>query len=259
MVIFKMFKSKRWHSVQAAFLTAVVVFCLSGTAYAAEDVSTLPHIVKWKNSNAFSDDGAYLSDTWAVDDTGVSDKKYVLVDQKNQEVLRVENYPDDLADGDTAPCEKYVLNAALVLPEGASGDVYITLENKGAEYSVTFKESDEYKANLNVYPGVYEVADVEATGDLRGTYSVSNYSQINANSDLTVSFEITNSVGDISGEAASPTDGAEDSGEDSSAAGNFKDNELLWDTVKLFVVVTVLFVILAVVKRRREKSEEMEQ
>lgn len=261
MDIYRVFKGKVWQYVQAVFFALVVIFCLSSTVYAAEDVSTLPHVAKWVNGLAVSDSGVYLSDTWAVDDTGVSAKKYVLVDQGSEEAMRIENYPNDIADGDTEPCEKHSVVASLDLVDSVSGDAFITLENDAAEYSVSFSEGAGYKADLELYPGVYEVTDVEVAGDLSSTYRVSNYHQIDVSSDLTISLEVTNADMAAGGEEGANADNGEDdaSGSEGSSATSEDDNELLGDTIKLFVVVTVLFAIYAVIKYKRAKSEEIKQ
>lgn len=253
------FKRKGLQCLLVIFLVFLCFILLSPTAHAADEASTLPHVVKWVNGFAVSDSGIYLSDTWAVDDTGVSSKKYVLLGQGSEEVMRIENYPEDLTDGDTAPCEKYSMTISLDLPDGVSGDVYITLENAVAEYSVTFSEENGYQAVGEFYPGVYEITDVELASDVKGAYRVGNYHQIDVSSDLSVSLEVTKAGADA--EAGPGADVAPGNSADSGSAGSAtEDNNELWsDTIKLFVVVSVLFGIYAVIKYRRQKSEEMKQ
>ena len=253
------FKSKVWRYVQLVFCAFVVFSCLCQNAYASENTDELPIITKWVNGIAVSENGTYLYDTWAVDNTGISDKKYVLVNQNYEEALRIKNYPEDMTDGDTKPCEKFSFSASLDVSNDVSGDIHITLENEFAEYLVTFSENSSYKSELVIYPGVYEVTDVEVTGDLIGKYRVSNYSQIDVSSDLSVSLKVTKDGASGENAAGEPSDNTAASDNQPASDVSEDNNELLEDTIKLVIAVAVLFSIYAVIKYRRSKSEEIKQ
>ena len=244
-------------------LVLVLLCAMSGTAFATEpqDVGELPHVAKWVNGMAVTEDGVYLEDTWAVDDTGVSERVYVLVGQGCMEEMRVERYPENITDGETMPCPKYDVAAALVLPEGVSGDVMVEIESSWAVYSVVFREAEGYNADMALYPGVYRITDVEIAGDVDGTYAVGNYQSFDAATEkvLTFEVEVAEEAVDEGDDAVGGEVNADDTDSDSSTdeEGNaLKDNELFWDTVKTVLLVIVLLLIYVALKRKREKSEE---
>lgn len=244
-----------------SFVLAFFIFLSSSFLVSATE-QELPSISCWVNGLALSDDGTYIRDSWAIDETNVSSKKYVLLGQNGEETMRVAKYPEDISNGDTTPCEKYSLSLSFVVPEGLSGDVIVTFEGKGVLYSFVAPEDENYCFEAEVYPGVYEITEIEAMSTAQGTYKVDEHTEIDVmDSDYTGSFVI---VPEDSGETESASTEATEDVEDGQSgsffwndSGTEEDDELWSDTIKLAITVTVLLAIYAFIKHRREKSEEI--
>lgn len=278
----------RWRWLRCVCLAAAFVFCLSSTAFALEPEEDLPHVDRWVNGLAVSADGVYLGDTWAVDDTEIAElasKRYVLLDQGCVEVLRTQSYPDGVKGDDTEPCEKKKLTASLTLPDGMTGGVMVTIENDAAMYHLSFNEAGGYQATIEVYPGVYEITNVEVSSDVRGDYAISRYSQLDIASDITVPFAVIpgsqeetvpgstevsdgEATGDADGKVkddglgngdSNKDDGDSNGNEDAGdAAGgsnrDVKDDELLGNTVRMVGTMGVLLGVYGVIRLRRERA-----
>lgn len=250
-------------AILAMCLTFVAVCCSGSFVFAYEDAADLPQIDQWVNGMAVTADGVYLSDTWAVDKTGVSLREYVLLDQDCFEVMRVAKYPEDIENGDTTPATKYDVMVSAVLPKGATGDAYCTLISDYAVYFVSFLESEGHCAKLSLYPGVYRIADVELANDSDGAYHVENFSQIDTSVDDAVMLEFAAGKAEENDEAEDGAAGG--SGNSDGSAGqeqkqdnvqNTRGSELLADTVKTAVAILALLGVYVYIKRKREKSEE---
>lgn len=244
-------------------LAVLMVFGVNQPALAVESAEELPRVVKWVNGMAVGDDGSYLQDTWAVDETGVSEKGFVLVDGSGVEVLRVKEYPGNIQGGDSAACKRILMDFSLVLPEGAEGDVYVTLENAAAKYSLTFSEKTEYQVRVELYPGTYEIVDVELAGDLDGNYLIQNGTSVDTSKETVRVFDITADRDEnVDGNGGVVNDGSADDNagdvEEEDVNGmEEKNRELLWDTVITIVLVVLLLGAYLYIKRSREKQQEI--
>lgn len=240
---------------------AILAFFITGSAFALEDEASLQHIEKWVNGMAVTAEGVYLSDCWAIDDTNVSQSRYVLLDQNCTEVMRVEKYPEDVSGDDTEPCAKHTISLSLVLPDETSGQVGITLENTSAVYTLFFSEVNGYASDLTLYPGTYQIVDVEVASDIDGAYKVENYTEINTLSNGFATLQIQKQAVNAEN-GAPPVEGSSDKeNNDTNGGGSVfkpKESTLLADTVKTAGAVVVLLAVYAWIKYRRAKSEEIQ-
>lgn len=237
--------------VIVCILLIVMVACLAIPALAAENTEELPHVGKWKNGTAFTADGVLLFDTWAKDDTGVSEKTYVLLSEGGTELMRVNKYPEDITDGDTTPCVKHSLTFSLNVPNGTTGKLSVYFASDAAEYIVYFSEADDYTSSVDVYPGTYKIDAVDGSVETEGTYTVSNIQEVNASADSTFSLDLVLSKDNTSNEVPPTTTGT---GEKTDA-GEQRSSELLRNTIKLVVAVVVLIGAYGFIKWRRARSE----
>lgn len=241
-----------WLIVLVCFL--LISFSFSSSAFAEKD--SLPEIVRWTNGAAQSTDGTYLSDTWAVDKTNVSNAKYVLINQDGTEELRVENYPDDISSGNTVATPTQVVFFKLQVPESVTSEVIITLENASATYTLALNEENTYSKTESFYPGDYKAVDIEVA-DSKQEYSLSEDFLLSVfDEDLSISLELIESGSAANG---SETDSEVANGE--SALDIVKsfdtDGDLLWDTIGLCIAVVILLVIYVLIQHKRKKAEEI--
>ena len=117
-------------------LSVLLIFSAVFPAFATETTEELPHITRWVNGKAAGSDGAFLYDTWAIDDTDVSDSKFVLVNQDGIESIRVKNYPQDINSGGETIVNTYDVELSLKYPKDVESEIILTLENKNALYYV---------------------------------------------------------------------------------------------------------------------------
>ena len=184
----KFFKSI---SLCALVLVSVVFSCVSVSAEEYVPKENLPHISQWLNGAAISSYGDCLNDTWAVDDTDVSAKKYVLINQDGTETMRIEKYPEGISSGDTSVCPTYNVTVSLSVPDNVSGQVDVTLLNDNAEYTLSFSEGNSYKCSAKILPGGYSVSGIEVYNDLNGDYSFKDNLRLNiSNKDVTAVWQL---------------------------------------------------------------------
>ncbi len=239
--------------ILVVLLIAVMLLSAILPAFAAE-IDDLPHIVKWVNGGAQVADGSYLNDTWAVDDTGVSKNKYVLINQDGLEEMRVAKYPDDISSGNTAALTKAKGTFSLAVPENIVGEVAISFESDAAVYDVYFNESNTYTASADFLPGTYKVKSVEVSSDLNGQYKLQDDVVVDVKDKA---FSVNLKVEKLAQEET--TKEVEDNNNDgvlSTFKGFDSNGDLLKDTIKMLVAVAVLFIIYSLIKRKREKALE---
>lgn len=237
--------------VLIGLLIAVMLFGAILPAFAAEG-DNLPRVVKWVNGGAQTVDGSFLNDEWAVDDTGVSDKKYVLINQQGTEEMRVAKYPDDISGGNTDVAPTYKGSFSLAVPESVTGEVAITFESNAATYDVYFNEGNKYSAHMNFLPGSYKVKMVEVASDLESEYGLQDNTVIEVKDkafsfNLKVEKRVQEEV----------TDEKEDEGIFNRVSSYDTNGDLLGDTLKMLVTIAVLFIGYSLIKRRREKQTEV--
>ncbi len=224
-------------------------------AFAAGEESELPHIVRWVNGKAAGSDGAFLYNTWAVDDTDISDSKYVLLSQQGTETIRIAKYPDDITDSEAKPIETYDVELSLKRPKDVESEIILTIENKDALYYVYFNEENNYKATTTFLPGEYAVTYVDVVTDTEGKYGLKDDSLITVkNKDIKSKFTVVRINSDVT-KAAEKIDE-----EKKSSLSDFDTNgDLFGDTMGLFLCVTILFAVYLYIKRRRERTQEMKK
>lgn len=262
-----------------ALMIGSLFFCMWLTPSVQAEEPDLPTIQRWVNNAAQDADGGSVRDTWAVDNTGVSDGKYVFVDQMGNELFRVKNYPEDYSNGVYVTIPLHEANIALITPEKIDSEIVITLENNSVVYDVSFTAENAYKNTGEFYPGQYKIINVEVTGDLDGVYQLSGVDNVamTGGESTSVTWELqkvsTASPGNNNESENSETTGAEkgettgvtntgeqeDNGVDVVGIINSFDTngDLLPDTIKLLVAVVILFVVYGVIKYRRKKLEEI--
>ncbi len=253
--------------VRAALVVCVLaVFALFGAELSVAAVTpadSLPVVKQWFNGAAKGEDGLYLYDTWAVDETGVSESKYVLIDQNSLEVFRVNKYPEDMEAGNTIAAPLHKLEFQLTVPEGLTEEVLVTFENNVCVYTISLTKDNEYQGQFKVYPGEYKVSDVEvpAAGKDVAFQLAKESSFVVSDDNLSVSLELQKNVVAESGNAESAENAP--SGESGGVnvfetiSGFDKNGDLLKDTVTLIFWIIVLFVVYGVIKWRRKKKEEL--
>ena len=108
-----------YKKVFIVILAVLLIFSCVLPAFATETEGNedLPHITRWVNGKAAGSDGAFLYDTWAIDDTDVSEAKFVLVNQDGIEALRVKNYPQDINNGEQTTVSVYDVELSLKYPK----------------------------------------------------------------------------------------------------------------------------------------------
>lgn len=233
------------------------VFILSSCigSYAFAEEKELPHIVRWVDGAAQTSDGTYLRDTWAIDDTNVSESKYVLIGQDSLEAMRIKNYPDDISNGETTVCPTYTGSFSLSVPDGVTGEISVAFENANASYTVVFNESNSYKASAKFLPGTYEASDIDVVTDTDDKYGLKrDFSFTVSDKEVSYSLELVS----LSSESEDTTD-SEDEGLLDNVGKFDENNDLLKDTVKLLIAIAILFIAYAFIKRRREKAEEIKK
>lgn len=237
-----------------AFLLVTVLFssfAVSAEEYVAEE--NLPHVSRWLNGTAISSYGGALNDTWAVDDTDVSDKKYVLIDQESVEIMRVGKYPEGISSGDTSVCPTYNVSVSLSLPGKVSGMVDVTVENDDAEYTLSFSEENAYKCSVKVLPGIYKVSGVEVYNDLDGDYLFKNSLRLTvSNKDVVAVWQLLdgdNSSGDSESVAKTDADGNEIP-EPSDSSSDDDKSSFIKSTIFFFGLFVLLCIVYGVYKYR---------
>lgn len=225
-------------------------------AFAAEKEENLPHIERWINGKAAGSDGAFLYDVWAVDDTGISEFKYVLVNQNGTEALRIKSYPEDLTDGEPKTLLAYNAELTLKAPEGIESEIILTLENEHALYYVYFNKENGYTTTTAFLPGEYKVTYVDVVTDTANSYVVKGDFTLTVKDESVKSnLEITQVVSHVE-ETVEPEPGK--FSESSKVIKSFDTNgDLLGDTITLFIFFVIVFSVYLYVKRRREKAEEI--
>lgn len=236
---------------KAVLIGLVFVFsmCAVLPASALVPAKDLPEVSRWINGAAVDANGIYLSDTWAIDNTGLSDDKFVLINQESTEEMRVKNYPDDVALGNFVHTKTYNVSFDLKLPNDIENEVILTFESSAAEYTVSFNKEDSFSQNASFYPGEYNVTNIEVTRS-ENTYSLSEaYTLYVTDKDAKASLEIVKALKDENDtQNESPLDvvKAIDS-----------NGDLLWDTIKLFLAVGATFAAYLYIQRKRKKAEEI--
>lgn len=245
-------KVKRF--LKAVFLTGLILVLLISaemSAFAFTEKDALPEVTRWVNGAALSSEGIYLSDTWAIDSTDVSEHKYVLINQESTEQMRVANYPDDISAGSFVNSTVFDISFELSIPKDIKNDVIVTLSNDSAEYNVTFNESEAFLRTLKLYPGDYQVTTVEVSGS-EDKYSINEDFSLNVNSNKTVSLSLLKDTTDV-----------QEKTNDDSMLGIVKaidsNGDLLWDTIKLIIAIGILFIAYSLIQRKRKKAEEINQ
>lgn len=246
-------------------LTFIVLICvllmsftISSSAFAEKD--SLPEIVRWNNGAAQTTDGTYLSDTWAIDTTNVSNAKYVLINQDGLEEMRVKNYPDDISAGNIVSTPTYVVSLKLRVPESITNEVVITLENSNATYILVLNEENAYSKSESFYPGEYEVGNIEVAGTEQ-KYSLSEDLLLNvSDKDLSISLELTE-LRSVADGSEGGSEGSSEEAEGESALDVVKkfdtNGDLLWDTVALCIAVVILLAVYVFIQYKRKKAEEI--
>lgn len=252
--------NKRIRKVLATGLALFsLLFCVStGSVVFAEDAK-LPVVQKWVNGAALSSDGVFLRDTWAVDESGLTDSKYVLISQDSTEVFRVKNYPDDVSAGATVTTPTYSVPIKLSVPESLTGELILTLENDAAAYTVSFTESNRYEGSCILFPGQYRVTDIEATSDGTAVYEIKGQPVLKVDNEaVSTSWELLR-VGTPAENTAQKTPPSDDDGVDvlGVVQGFDTNGDLIKDTVSLVISLIVLFGVYGVIKYRRKKKEEL--
>lgn len=226
-----------------------ISFCVPASALT--DKAELPEITRWVNGAALSTEGLYLSDTWALDSTGVSSYEYVLINQEGTEEMRVKNYPGDISTGNSITVGKYKVTFSLAVPEEITNEVVITLENDFSEYSVAFNEGNSFSASDNFYPGEYTVKSIEATGS-DVAYTLSREFILSVDDEgKTVPLALVEDT------SAAANGGAQEGGMLGIVKAVDSNGDLLWDTIKLLIACGILFVIYLLIQRKRKKAEEI--
>lgn len=234
------------------FSLTLVIILTSGlilNVSAFADAEDLPHVSRWLNGAAVASDSSFLRDTWAVDDTNISEKKYVLLDQDGIETMRVAKYPSDISNGNVTPVQTYYADLKLTLPDKVSGEVILTFKNDIATYFIYFNEKNSYKTSTEFIPGEYEVSEIDVVLDSENEYKLTDsYTLKISNKNVSETLEIADesTVGKNSNKNK----------------GNKNDilegkEDLLSDTVWLLIGVAALFIVYAFIKFRRRKEEEI--
>lgn len=247
----KVIRHSKFVLVAVVVCAVLVGTCFPVAAFTAEE--ELPHVTRWVNGAAQSDTGTYLFDTWAIDDTGVADSKYVLIGQDSVEAMRVANYPDDISKGETSFAPTYSGVLSLAIPDEVNGEVVVTIENEGALYTVSFNGNNSYKANVSFLPGVYKVTGVEVLGKTGDTFRLAeNMTFTVADNDFTAKIKLISTASDVSSSGEQNGNGVRDT-----VTGFDRNGDLAGDTVKMAIAVAVLFIGYSLIKRKREKAEEI--
>ena len=243
-------------SIFIAILSLLLLFSSLVPAFATETTEDLPHITRWVNGKAAGSDGAFLYDTWAIDDTNISDSKFVLVNQDGIEAMRIKNYPQDINNSEQTSVSVYDVELTLKFPKDVESEIILTLENKNALYYVYFNEQNSYTATTAFLPGEYMVTYVDVVTDTEGNYGLK---------DNDFKLEVKNKAGKekleivrINSDSEKVEEEALKAEESSSGVRNFDSNgDLFGDTVRLFVFMVILFGVYLYIKRRREKEQEI--
>lgn len=237
-------------------LSVLLIFSVVVPAFATETNADLPHITRWVNGKAAGSDGAFLYDTWAIDDTEISDSKFVLVNQDGIEAMRVKNYPEDINNGGEAIVKTYDVELSLKYPKDIESEIILTLENKNALYYVYFNEQNSYTATTSILPGEYIVTYVDVVTDTEGNYGLkdNDFKLEVKNKAVKEKLQIVR----INSNSEKVEEEAKKAEEDSSDIRNFDSNgDLLGDTLKLCFFVIILFSVYLYIKRKREKEQEI--
>ena len=238
-----------------AILAILLILSSVIPAFAAENEDTLPHIERWINGKASGPDGAFLYDVWAVDDTGISEFKYVLVNQEGTEALRIEKYPEDVTNGEEKTLKAYDVELTLKYPEDVDSEIILTLENKNALYYIYFNEQNNYTSTTPILPGEYKVTYVDVVTDTNNTYRLKNNIPIEVKDmPIKTTLEIERLIYDFKKVEKE----SEKTSEVAEVIKSFDTNgDLLGDTISLFVFFVVVFGVYLYIKRKREKAEEI--
>ena len=237
-------------------LSVLLIFSCVIPSFARETNEELPHITRWVNGKAAGSDGAFLYDTWAVDDTNVSDSKFVLVNQNGIESMRVKNYPQDINNSEQNTVNVYDVELTLKYPKDVESEIILTLENKNALYYVYFNEQNSYTATTSILPGEYMVTYVDVVTDTKGEYGLkdNDFKLEVKNKAVKEKLEIVR----INSNSEKVEEEAKKVEENSSGVRNFDSNgDLLGDTIRLCIFVIILFSVYLFIKRKREKEQEL--
>ncbi len=245
------------------FSCLLVLFCgmsasAETSAYTAKE--ELPVVKQWVDSAAQDANEIYLHDTWAYDDSGISEYKYVLIGQDSMEVFRVRNYPEDIDVAKTIVPSLYTVSFDLSAPEGLTDEVNITLKSNGATYYLSFNEANEYKYSAAFYPGEYKVSEFEVVNSVAGTYALSeDLSLAVSDKNIECSLELVENTAKNTDVSSSNTVSGEvsETGLFASVKGIDSNGDLLWDTIKLFIAIALLFGVYGFIQWRRKKKEEL--
>ena len=244
-----------YKTIFIAFLSLLLLFSTLIPAFAAENVENLPHIAHWVNGKAAGEDDVFIYNTWAVDDTDVSDSKYVLLNQEGMEVLRIKNYPQDINNGEDNTLKTYVGELTLKRPKGVDSEIIVTLENKDVLYYVYFNEQNDYKVTRELLPGVYTVTYVDVVTDTESNYAIKDdFKLVVKEKPVTAKLEVVKIKSD-----SKKVEKEDKSSENSRPIPkNFDSNgDLLGDTIRLCIFVIILFSVYLFIKRKREKEQEI--
>lgn len=230
-------------------LALALAICAAVPASAVVPVKELPEVTRWVNGAAVDTNGMYLSDAWAIDNTGIADAKYVLINQNGTEEMRVNKYPDDIAAGKFVYTEAYDISFKLKVPNEVKNEVNLTFESGSAEYTISFNESNAFAQTERFYPGEYNVTNVEVVG-IEDEYSLNE----------AFTLFVTDKTAEVSLEIVKISKNDDEAPEDS-VLGTIQaidsNGDLLWDTIKLFIALGVTFGIYLLIQRKRKKAEEI--
>ncbi len=248
----------------------VFVMSFSVNALAVVDDSGLPRVDRWVNGMATASDGSFLYNTWAIDETGVSANKYVLLDENAVEVNRSNEYLGENTVLDVVVCPTYEGNIKLLLPDGVSGEVILTIQNAKALYHVCFNEENGYEAATFFYPGIYSIVSVDVANDIDTKYVLSQDIAIDvSNSDVSAFLEIVKKGEPVTSEAETSVVETEKISTEEVASSTEiekvsfssfdRNNDLLSDTLVLFACVAGLLIVYAFIKHKRQKDQEIKR
>lgn len=245
-------------------LFVCLLFLLGSMPVSAyEPASELPIIERWVNGGAQASDGRYLHDTWAVDATGISEYKYVLINQESAEVFRVKNYPEDIDNAKTVNTPTYIATFILNVPEDTTDEITVTFKANEVIYILDFNESNAYKCSMAFYPGEYTVAEFVPANPSKNNYQLMDYIVFSVNDkDVQYVLEVIEEQPVLNETTLNDLDEEDESEVENlnpidHIKGFDKNGDLFGDTFKLIIAIVILFVVYALIKRYRKKKEEL--
>ena len=238
-----------------AILSVLLILSCVLPAFAAENNEDLPHIARWVNGKAAGADGAFIYDSWAVDDTNLSDSKFVLVNQEGTETMRIKNYPDDINGGESVTLNSYNVELTIKPPKDVESEIILTFENKNALYYVYFNEQNSYTAITPFLPGEYMATYVDVVTDTAGNYGLKDDFKLLVKDKAVKDKVDIVRINSDSEKVNAETEKKQDIG---TGIKNFDSNgDLLTDTLAMFIGMAIIFAFYLYIKRRREKAQEI--